>query len=90
MKKMLGVLLVGGAVVGVYLARKQIQAFVYDVRDRFLENLLELGLDDSEEDEPVEDVVAAFEAGEKSHTAPVDEYVVKYRESGKGPWAEQS
>lgn len=50
-KKLLGVLLVGGAVAGIYAARKQIQAFLLDLRDRIAARMLELGLDDPGEDE---------------------------------------
>lgn len=48
-KKMLGVLLIGGAAVGVYVARRQIQDAILNLRDRAVELVL-LGLDDPSED----------------------------------------
>lgn len=68
MKKMLAVVAVGGLIFVAYKARKQIQAAALNLRDRVMEAMLNLALDDEEEDEPVDDVVAAFEAGEKGRT----------------------
>lgn len=68
-KKMLGVLLIGGAAVGVYVARRQIQDAILNLRDRAVELVL-LGLDDPSEDGDEEKPYTAY---------PGDEYVVKAR-----------
>ena len=64
-KKLLGVLLVGGAVVGIYAAREQIRAFWLDVRDRIAARILELSIDD-----PGEDERATVYPGDEYMTAP--------------------
>jgi len=71
MKKILGALLIGGAVVaGIYAARNQIKAAVLNLRDNLVAraHLVFDNPDEYEEDEDVADVQAAFEAGEKRRT----------------------